>query len=100
MEYSPRSASPTNRTRSFIGSVALQGMLTSRRTPYPVLPMFPVYSVTYVPGLHPRIRSPRPLTAALESNRILNGGGNEDDSADGCGSWTLDGRFRECRFRS
>ena len=27
--------------------------------------MFPVRSVTYVPGLYPRIRSPPPLTASV-----------------------------------
>jgi hypothetical protein len=30
IEYSPRSASATNRTRSFMGSVSVQGMFTSR----------------------------------------------------------------------
>jgi len=34
---------------------------------YAVLPMFPVRSVTYVPGLCPRVRSPRLLTAAFDA---------------------------------
>jgi hypothetical protein len=42
IEYNLLSASTMNFTRSFIGSVSAQGMFASRRTPYAVLPMFPV----------------------------------------------------------
>src|SRR5262245_20350739 len=63
MEYSPPSASATNRIRSFMGSVSVQGMFTSRLTPFAVLPMFPVDSVTYVPCLYRLGCSLRLLTA-------------------------------------
>src|SRR5712691_6965016 len=32
--------------------------------------MFPVRSVTYVPGLYPRLRSPRPLTANVRRTGV------------------------------
>src|SRR5688572_25662712 len=65
MVYSPRSASTTKRIRSFMGSVSVQGMSTSRWTPYAVLPMFPVRSVPYVPGLYRLVCTP-PLLMAFD----------------------------------
>src|SRR5262245_44197935 len=65
VSFSPRPNRTTISIRRSTGLLAFQGTVRSAAAPYQVSPMYPVYYVTHVPGLHPALRNSEPKKSGV-----------------------------------